>query len=41
MKNIILDVDRALWDTTEVVSAAWNWAIAEAGGTAAVITPLC
>ena len=38
MKNIILDVDGTLWDTTEVVAEAWNRAIAEVGGTNAVIT---
>lgn len=38
MKNIIFDVDGTLWDTTEVVSKAWNRAISEVGGTAAVIT---
>lgn len=38
MENIILDVDGTLWDTTEVVAQAWNKAIAEVGGTAAVIT---
>lgn len=38
MKNIILDVDGTLWDTTEVVAGAWNRAISEAGGTAAVVT---
>jgi phosphoglycolate phosphatase len=37
MKNIILDVDGTLWDTTEVVAKAWNKAIAEVGGTTAVI----
>lgn len=39
MKNIIFDVDGTLWDTTEVVSKAWNEAITEVGGTAAIITP--
>lgn len=39
MKNIIFDVDGTLWDTTEVVAKAWNRAISEAGGIAAVITP--
>lgn len=39
MKNIILDVDGTLWDTTEVVAKAWNRAISEVGGTAAIITP--
>jgi phosphoglycolate phosphatase len=38
MQNIIFDVDGTLWDTTEVVAKAWNRAIAEAHGTAAVIT---
>jgi phosphoglycolate phosphatase len=39
MKNIILDVDGTLWDTTEVVAVAWNRAISEVGGTNAIITP--
>lgn len=39
MKNIIFDVDGTLWDTTEVVAKAWNRAISEVEGTAAVITP--
>jgi phosphoglycolate phosphatase len=39
MKNIILDVDGTLWDTTEVVAKAWNRAISEASGTVAIITP--
>jgi phosphoglycolate phosphatase len=38
MKNIIFDVDGTLWDTTEVVAQAWNRAVSEVGGTAAVIT---
>lgn len=38
MKNIIFDVDGTLWDTTEVVAKGWNRAIAEVGGTAAIIT---
>jgi phosphoglycolate phosphatase len=38
MKNIILDVDGTLWDTTEVVAEAWNKAISEVGGTSAIIT---
>ena len=38
MKNIILDVDGTLWDTTEVVAKAWNRAISEVGGTDAIIT---
>lgn len=38
MKNIILDVDGTLWDTTEVIAKAWNRAISEIGGTAAIIT---
>jgi phosphoglycolate phosphatase len=38
MRDIILDVDGTLWDTTEVVSKAWNRAISEVGGTDAVIT---
>lgn len=38
MKNIIFDVDGTLWDSTEVVAKAWNKAISEVGGTAAVIT---
>lgn len=39
MKNIILDVDGTLWDTTEVIAKAWNRAISEVGGTAAIVTP--
>lgn len=31
-KNLILDVDGTLWDTTEIVAQAWNRAIEEAGG---------
>lgn len=38
MKNIIFDVDGTLWDTTKIVAEAWNRAISEVGGTAAVIT---
>jgi phosphoglycolate phosphatase len=38
MKNIILDVDGTLWDSTEVVAEAWSRAAAEVGETAAVIT---
>lgn len=38
MKNIILDVDGTLWDTTDIVAKAWNRAVKEVGGTAAVIT---
>lgn len=38
MQNIIFDVDGTLWDTTEIVARAWNRAISEVGGTAAVIT---
>lgn len=38
MHNIIFDVDGTLWDTTEVVAKAWNKAIAEVGGTAAVVS---
>ncbi|MBR1741500.1 MAG: HAD family hydrolase [Lachnospiraceae bacterium] len=30
-KNIILDVDGTLWNTTEVVARAWNQAITEEG----------
>jgi phosphoglycolate phosphatase len=30
-KNIILDVDGTLWNTTDVVAAAWNQAIAAEG----------
>lgn len=37
MKNIILDVDGTLWDTTEVVAKAWNRAIAENGTSASVV----
>lgn len=39
MKNIILDVDGTLWDTTEVVSRAWNKAVSKVGKTKAKITP--
>ncbi len=38
IKNIIFDVDGTLWDTTEVVAKAWNRAISEVGGTAAILT---
>lgn len=38
MKNIIFDVDGTLWDTTEVVARAWNRAILEVGGSAAVVS---
>lgn len=38
MKNIIFDVDGTLWDTTAVVAKAWNRAVSEVGGTAAVIS---
>jgi phosphoglycolate phosphatase len=38
MKNIILDVDGILWNTTEVVAKAWNKAIKEVGGIDKVIT---
>ncbi|MDP4091171.1 MAG: HAD family hydrolase [Bacillota bacterium] len=38
MQDIIFDVDGTLWDTTEVVAKAWNRAVAEVGGTAAVIS---
>jgi len=38
MRNIIFDVDGTLWDTTEVVAQAWNKAISEVGGTAAVVS---
>jgi len=38
MRNIIFDVDGTLWDTTEVVAKAWNKAISEVGGTAAVVS---
>ena len=33
VKNIILDVDGTLWNTTEVVAAAWNRAIQADGRT--------
>lgn len=32
IKNIILDVDGTLWNTTEVVAVAWNQAIQKDGG---------
>ncbi|QJW49206.1 HAD family hydrolase [bacterium BFN5] len=38
IESIIFDVDGTLWDTTEVVAQAWNKAIAEVGGTAAVVS---
>ncbi|MDF2594699.1 MAG: putative phosphatase [Clostridia bacterium] len=38
MKNIILDVDGTLWDTTELVAKAWNQAVAEVNPTDRVIT---
>ncbi|WP_255451323.1 HAD family hydrolase [Sporomusa sp. KB1] len=38
IRNIIFDVDGTLWDTTEVVAQAWNKAISEVGGTAAVVS---
>ena len=31
IKNIILDIDGTLWNTTEIVAEAWNRAIAEEG----------
>ena len=37
IQNIIFDADGTLWDTTEVVARAWNKAISEVGGTAAVV----
>lgn len=37
IKNIILDVDGTLWDTTDVVAGAWNKA-AEADGRTAIRT---
>ena len=37
--HIIFDVDGTLWDSTGVVAKAWNRAIAEVGGTSAVMTP--
>lgn len=38
IQNIIFDVDGTLWDTTEIVAQAWNKAISEVGGTAAVVS---
>lgn len=38
IESIIFDVDGTLWDTTEVVAQAWNKAISEVGGTAAVVS---
>ena len=38
IRSIIFDVDGTLWDTTEVVAKAWNKAISEVGGTAAVVS---
>ena len=39
IRNIILDVDGTLWDTTEIVSEAWNVAIETDGRTGAHATP--
>lgn len=39
MKNIILDVDGTLWDTTKVIAEGWNRAISEVGGTSVIVTP--
>lgn len=36
--SFILDVDGTLWDTTELVAAAWNRAIGEVGGTSASVS---
>ena len=38
IESIIFDVDGTLWDTTAVVAQAWNKAIAEVGGTTAVVS---
>lgn len=38
MKNIIFDVDGTLWDTARIVAGAWNRAVSEVGGTAAVVS---
>lgn len=38
MENIIFDIDGTLWDITEIAAKAWNRAIADVGGTAAIIT---
>ncbi|MCI8338972.1 MAG: HAD family hydrolase [Lachnospiraceae bacterium] len=39
IRNIILDVDGTLWDTTEIVSEAWNVAIETDGRSGAHATP--
>lgn len=40
MRNcLIFDVDGTLWDSTPIVAAGWNRAIAETGCSGAVITP--
>ena len=39
IQNVILDVDGTLWDTTEVVSKAWNAAIEADGRSRAYATP--
>lgn len=37
-KNIILDVDGTLWDTTDIVAASWTRAIADSGITDVTVT---
>lgn len=39
VQNIIFDVDGTLWDTTEIVSAAWNDAIKVNGSSGVHTTP--
>lgn len=37
-KNIILDVDGTLWDTTDIVAASWTRAIADSGIVGVTVT---